>query len=1349
MAEETTKGISDEDYRQLLHDISEWYDGIGSISMLKVLYSDLTDVSTLDKANKMRELLNNLHASGSLSPTDLSILYDTINITKQFGFKPKNEDLLPLFQNVKNLTVSKFTSYRQKLVKLGMTLNEEDVATLNGSFNTLLKKYEDRWHLIRDLEHRRVICEENMKAFIERLERLQLFSAVEALLEDEELKPTASKRQKLMLKGDQDGELKPTASKRRKLMLEGDQDTVIKNYLLKRQKNLCCRVNRFTPATLRTLYQVDIANMFTDLELLKKNKKEGEPVTLQELLDVIKSTPACRTLIEGEGGIGKSTLLRYLAYNWANDSDKTFEGKIVFLINVRDIGKGEDIFNVILKQSNLNDFEMKTYLPNDPMLIKRFILRHDDEIVLLLDGLDELEDGNVCPISLFKKQELEDSNVILTSRSENINEFIKVSSVHVKVKGFDAKNIRKYIKKHFDYFEGPELGDSLIKELNLYTEFYRFKHLEVILMCKNPMLLLSVCTMWEDKHSLPTNKADLFKEVFRSILNQFNKQEGNTQKITKFSDTPIEYVHAMLMLGKCMYKSLKRNQLSINSRDLEGKKEMVFLALKLGFVYLDEPHSKTDFEQCFTAPHKLIVESLVGFYISKLCQTAGLENECAGDLKHLLTPLDEDEWEIIRESEYLEMARTFTIQFLGANVGKFFIHWLTKDLSTYRSLMKNYLRSLKAEHQVSVEEALIDHMTKTHLKIQPHVNGICKSLMRYIHHINPSLEVFEDEHFIKLTRIIYGMTLRLSVTPPRFKSLCNKMSSEEKGKMLAHILFPIRDHNYMLENIIPEVCADDDIKYLTAEYKKLDMHYDIRHYQVFNKSSITTIFLIHLLTNSPKLKKLHLNFCITGDIMNDMIRELSGREIKLALETLYIYGNNLSTINGASLASLMSVTPQLNDLNLSNCSLTGDIMNDMIRELSSRGIKLELKSLDIDGNNLSTINGASLAFLITQILHSLHLSNCSLTGDIMNDMIRELSSRGIKLGLRSLDIDGNNLSTINVASLASLITPILHMLQLSNCNLTGDIMNDMIRELSSRGIKLELVSLYINDNNLSTINGASLAFLITQILHSLHLSNCSLTGDIMNDMIRELSSRGIKLGLKSLDIDGNNLSTINGASLASLITPILCRLHLSNCNLTGDIMNDMIRELSGRGIKLVLWYLDIDGNNLSTINVASLASLMSVTPQLIELHLSNCSLTGDIMNDMIRELSSRGIKLGLKSLYIDGNNLSTINGASLASLITPILDRLHLSNCNLTGDIMNDMIRELSSRGIKLGLESLHIDGNNLSTINVASLASLMSISPLLIELKLSNCSLTGDIMNDMIRELSSRGIKLGLVSLY
>ena len=101
------------------------------------------------------------------------------------------------------------------------------------------------------------------------------------------------------------------------------------------------------------------------------------------------------------------------------------------------------------------------------MLIKRFIMNHNNDIVLLLDGLDELRVGSESPLSYFKNEKMDNSKVILTSRSENIDEFIRESSVHVKVKGFNADNIRKYIKKHFDYLEEPALGDSLIRVLQL------------------------------------------------------------------------------------------------------------------------------------------------------------------------------------------------------------------------------------------------------------------------------------------------------------------------------------------------------------------------------------------------------------------------------------------------------------------------------------------------------------------------------------------------------------------------------------------------------------------------------------------------------------------------------------------------------------------------------------------------------------------------------------------------------------------------------------------------------------------------------------------------------------------
>ena len=136
-------------------------------------------------------------------------------------------------------------------------------------------------------------------------------------------------------------------------------DEVIRKYLLSRQQKLCRNANRFTPATWTTRYEVDIAHMFTDLDLLKENKmkQDAKPTTLEEVLDIIKSTPACKVLIEGEGGIGKSTLLRYIAYNWATkESDETFKGKIVFLVNIRDIDKGKSILDAMLHQIDLDEF---------------------------------------------------------------------------------------------------------------------------------------------------------------------------------------------------------------------------------------------------------------------------------------------------------------------------------------------------------------------------------------------------------------------------------------------------------------------------------------------------------------------------------------------------------------------------------------------------------------------------------------------------------------------------------------------------------------------------------------------------------------------------------------------------------------------------------------------------------------------------------------------------------------------------------------------------------------------------------------------------------------------------------
>ncbi|XP_071963949.1 NLR family CARD domain-containing protein 4-like [Antedon mediterranea] len=358
-------------------------------------------------------------------------------------------------------------------------------------------------------------------------------------------------------------------------------------YLLDKQQTVLQYAKCFTPAILNPRYQVDISELFTDLELLKHSKRTSisQPTTIKDVLSFIKSKPACRVLVDGEGGIGKTTLLRYISYNAATDeSVDVFKGKIVFLLNVRDLEEGKGILNLIVKQLDMEEFDLKTELGDDSKIIKKFILNHDDKIVLLLDGLDELRFKSNTLIELFRKEKLKNSTVILTSRSENINEFINSCDVYVRVKGFGNDSIENYISKHFEHFETPALGESLKQEL-LHQNY----HKEIHSMCKNPMLLLSICFMWEDKQNLPEDESDLFKELFRSILNQFIAKQPQQQNnlLSKFDAAPVEYVNPMICLGECMYHSLKINQLSINKQKMIGDKNMVDMALKLGFVYED------------------------------------------------------------------------------------------------------------------------------------------------------------------------------------------------------------------------------------------------------------------------------------------------------------------------------------------------------------------------------------------------------------------------------------------------------------------------------------------------------------------------------------------------------------------------------------------------------------------------------------------------------------------------------------------------------------------------------------------------------------------------------------------
>ncbi|XP_033122224.1 protein NLRC5-like [Anneissia japonica] len=479
-----------------------------------------------------------------------------------------------------------------------------------------------------------------------------------------------------------------------------DEDIIIKGSLMTRQKELYRNVNRMTPTIWHKFHELDIADVFTELSLLQSKKedkeiqdkstctkKEGRPTSLTEALEVIKSTDSCKVLITGEGGMGKTTLLKYIAYQWATDDEHVLADKLLFLINIREIKEGKSFLELIMDEIDSKEIIYRNNLSCDSFNpVERFLVTHDDEIIFLLDGYDELERNAKDPIDLFKKRELRKSMVVITSRPDNTADLIKYCDVHIEVKGFSQSNIKKYIQNFFRSISEIEVGKSLMKEFGLDSKSTNWggNHKEAFELCSSPLLLLHICTVWEQKRVLPTYLTDLFKEVICCILNQYLNRAGKKSVINNFKRIPDQYISAILILGECMYEGLKENILSIDKYVLSNMakdKELLNSALELGFVYNDTPANPGK-EEMYTPPHKLISEALAGLYLSTEIQKGSSKVE----------------YEEIRCNEYLNMTRMFAIGFLGADADKLLKPWLIIRASNYCSIVQ-CLKHVKKENE--------------------------------------------------------------------------------------------------------------------------------------------------------------------------------------------------------------------------------------------------------------------------------------------------------------------------------------------------------------------------------------------------------------------------------------------------------------------------------------------------------------------------------------------------------------------------------------------------------------------------------------------------------------------------
>ena len=372
--------------------------------------------------------------------------------------------------------------------------------------------------------------------------------------------------------------------------------------------------------------QLPIDEVYTRLQM-KWRKKAYFQLTEKEvhMYEIFKPARkgekgARMVLVEGNPGIGKTTFCLKIASDWAKKVVPVefhfpmFQ--LLFLLKCCDIHEDtKDIVQAIDEQ-----------LLNDDINNKEEFLdyirdgKNQDEILLILDGLDELPEASENVVDrLFRRKVFSRCFILATSREEkgiDVRRRYDFDTL-LQIKGFTSEDAADYIRKHFKSVDPQNLskGERLIEavEENTYLDALR----------NNPLNLLLLCVVFEDfEGELPSNRTKLYQIIFRCLLRRYCSRNG--LNVHRNADKALEnqFKESLLVLGELAWNCLREDRRSFSEEELdklEHSKTHVrkFPAIKLGFVFMEASSrpSQEPRHQCHFL-HKTFQEFLAAFYLA-------------------------------------------------------------------------------------------------------------------------------------------------------------------------------------------------------------------------------------------------------------------------------------------------------------------------------------------------------------------------------------------------------------------------------------------------------------------------------------------------------------------------------------------------------------------------------------------------------------------------------------------------------------------------------------------------------------------------------------------------------------
>ena len=335
-------------------------------------------------------------------------------------------------------------------------------------------------------------------------------------------------------------------------------------------------------------------------------------------------SPVRKILVEGDAGIGKTTLSIAICEDWANE--RIFqEFKLLLLLPLR--------YKRVATAGSLAAI-LQILHPGEELcsLVAKYLMDIEgDEVLIIADGWDEIGKGDSLKDSFLYELLFEDhlsfASIIVTSRYSASAEFHRQSYFNkfIEITGFDSDSIVEYIQSEFSC--EPSKADHLREQLEANPM------LESV--CSVPLNCAIICHLWKlnSKEDLPKTMTELYSKIIRNIIFRNIQKDSNDPKdisgLSSFDYLPEDLKQPWKFLCQFAFETLVKDKMIFSEAELDegfaavhSKKVFCFGLLQESPFLFEDGYGKS-----YHFLHRTFQEFLAAFHLSKLASESSITEE--------------------------------------------------------------------------------------------------------------------------------------------------------------------------------------------------------------------------------------------------------------------------------------------------------------------------------------------------------------------------------------------------------------------------------------------------------------------------------------------------------------------------------------------------------------------------------------------------------------------------------------------------------------------------------------------------------------------------------------------------